>query len=195
MPFGFPDKFEAWPLSKLADWPQSAMPSFHADEAKKREYGIALAKEQIPFHAACSVCGQDTKAALWISTNWITDPIVVAAKDLYLKTVGLDATLLDKDQLGARLLAFADEKVTLGGKQVYVSEARDRLKALEVYAEIMGFKKSGIDNSTKNFAFTKMKIVVVEPKAKETKTIEHGDDQPIAPPKDKNAAKLKLVAV
>ena len=193
MPFGFPDTFSVEPPSNA--WPQGSMPAFHADEAKKKEFGIALAKEQIPFNAACSICGDDTKAALWIVANWISDPVVIAAKDLYLKSVELDTTLLDKDQLGSRLLKFAEEKVKIAGKDVYISEAKDRLKALELYAEIMGFKKTTVDNSVKTFAITKLKVVVVEPKSTTPETVIEHDDKPIQQVKDKDALPLKLKLV
>lgn len=199
MPFGFPDTFTVQPLEPVADqpkWPQGTPPSFHNDENKKKEFGIALAKESVPFSAACSVCGDDTKAALWISTNWIADPIVIAAKDLYLKTVGANVTLLDKDQLAARLLQCAEEKITVGGREVYINEAKDRLGFLKLYSDVRGYTgKVDANNSTNNFNITKIKVEVVEPKPREpiTTVIEHNKEPVLEKHPDAVPIKLKLV--
>ena len=105
------------------------------DEASKRLFGIELNNHKTPFEAACAVFKTDTNKALWASQNWPTDPIVVGAKSAYnpVETV----KLLDKEGLALKLLTFADEKDPTG--RFYISEAKDRLKALELYAKVQGF--------------------------------------------------------
>lgn len=151
-PSGF---FEAFPLPVEVN-----KPAWHDDEEKKKLFGIELGREPRPFIAACEVFKNDTTAALWASINWITDPVVIAAKDLYLKVVEDEENLLDKKQLSLRLLAFAEERDQSG--RFYVHDGKDRLAALKLYAEVQGYiGKLSIDNSTHNFTSNEMRIILV----------------------------------
>lgn len=145
---------------------QAPVPAWQSDEALKKQFGIELAKAQNPFEAACKIAGEDTAKALWISSNWLADPVVIAAKDVYLKTVELSAPPLDREQLAAKVLALADEKVLSPklGCLVPTVEAKDRIAAFKLYSEILGYTgKVEIDNSTKTFNHNEMTIKLVRP--------------------------------
>lgn len=173
MPFGKPDYFTASPIEPtriepvrswgnpwLAPAPKAIDDqSWKQDDAKKRLFGVEWAKNNHPFNAAC-VIFTDTVQALWASQNWISDPIVIASKDGYNSAV--KTNLLDKDALLMKLLDLADEKDPTG--RFHTIEAKDRLKALELYAKIQGFiDKIDINASTNNFTNNSMKIVFVKP--------------------------------
>jgi hypothetical protein len=148
-------------------------PAYQDDELLKKQFGIELAKSDTPFEAGCKVFGEDTTKALWASFNWLHDPIVTAARDIYLKTVQLSSPPLDKDQLAAKVLALADEKVLKNGVLVSSIEAKDRIAAFKLYSEIQGFTgKVEIDNSTKNFTHNEMIIKLVKADDKKPVTID-----------------------
>jgi hypothetical protein len=149
-------------------------PAWHDDENLKRRFGIELAKVEKPFDAACLLCGEDTGKALWISFHWLSDPVVMASKDAYLKTLALSTPPLDKNQLAAKVLALADEKVLnpRTGMLLPSIEAKDRIAAFKLYSEIMGYTgKVEIDNSTKNIVNNELKIKLVRPEEKKQVTI------------------------
>lgn len=160
----------------------------NADE-KKHLFGLALAKYP-PFKAACEVFGEDTNTAVWVSQHWLNDPIVVAAKDKYLEAAQISQTLLDKEQLARKFLVMAEEKNA--NNTFYLLDGKDRLKALELYAQIMGYKDSK-SNIPVNFIHNSMTIKLVEAnKEQKSKIIDNHNEQitnpnPIAP------LKLKLV--
>ena len=164
MPWGKPDFFIAAPLQPEANgwgsWntPVPVKPDWCDDENKKKLFGIELAKDHpSPFMAACAVFAENTSEALWASINWMFDPVVIAAKDLYLKTLETDVTLLDKTQLAARLLKISEEKSPATGK--YIIDAKDRLGALQLYAKVMGFGSETAPVS--NFTNNEMRITFV----------------------------------
>lgn len=139
-------------ISRPYDW--------HSDDEKKRAFGVALSKFAVPFEAACQVFQSDTAAALWASLNWLNDPVVLAAKDLYAKELIVPTKLLDKEQLAAKVLAFYDEKDPSG--KFFAVESKERLAALALYAKICGYvDKIDINNST-NFTNNSMKITLVK---------------------------------
>lgn len=125
---------------------------YQTDENLKKQYGIELAKTTNPFEAGCKVFGEDTSKALWASSNWIVDPVVIASKDAYLKTLELSLPPLDREQLAAKVLALAEgEKVSVNGKLVSTIEAKERINAYKLYSDILGYTgKVEIDASTKN---------------------------------------------
>lgn len=159
MPFGFPDKFFVQPIV-------GALIFWQNDAEKKRLFGLELSKNKNAFEAACSVFPEDTSKALWASVHWLADPIVIDAKVNGLqKSIALEP-LLDKEALCRKLLSFSDDKVTFNGNEVYSAEAKDRLKALELYAKIQGFiDQPDINNN--NFINNEMVIKFVEPDKKE----------------------------
>lgn len=134
-------------------------------ENKKSLFGVELGKGEQAFQAALNVCGQNTKEALFISQRWLNDPIVVASKDVYLKTVHNSNSLLDAEELAARLLEMAEERNA--SNTFYMLEGKDRLKALELYAKIRGYDKSSIVPTQQNFIHNQMTIKLVEPEKKE----------------------------
>ena len=155
--------------------------SYQSDENIKKQFGIELAKSTNPFEAGCKVFGEETNKALWVSFNWTNDPLVVASRDIYLKTIELNKPLLDKEQLAAKVLALADEKVLKNGAYVPSIEAKDRIAALKLYSDIAGYTgKVEIDNSTKTFQHNEMVIKLVKPEDKKPVTIDN------APKENKN---------
>jgi hypothetical protein len=144
----------------MGELPKPIEPAYRSDEGLKRLFGVEWAKNPKPFEAALIVFGEDTNAALWVSWNWLTDPIVLASKDAYAQNTELNEKLLDKDQLAARLLQFAEEKDVSG--RFYVLEGKDRLAAYKLFAEIQGFiGKLSIDASTNNFTNNELKLTLV----------------------------------
>ena len=109
-----------------------SVPAYRTDFVKKTEFGQLLKSGLEPFAAATRLFGTDVNAALWVSQNWINDPVVAQSPDIEEKSL----KLLDKEALAAKVLAFADEKDITG--RFYVNESPERLKALELYAKIAG---------------------------------------------------------
>jgi len=160
-----------WAAGAIATQPIQA---YQIDENLKKKFGIELAKTVNPFEAGCKVFGEDTSKALWVSANWVNDPIVVASKDVYLKTLKLSSPPLDREQLAAKVLALAEgEKVERNGMLLPTIEPKERINAFKLYSEILGYTgKVEIDNSTKTFNHNEMKILLVKPKATEIAAIE-----------------------
>lgn len=154
----------------VSPWTVNAIPvvqAYQTDENLKKRFGIELAKSTNPFEAGCKVFGEETNKALWASFNWANDAIVIASRDLYLKTLELSTPLLDKDQLAAKVLAIADEKILKNGVYVPSIEAKDRILALKLYSEIAGYTgKVEIDNSVKNITNNELTIKLVKPENK-----------------------------
>jgi hypothetical protein len=161
-------------------------PEWHSDIAKKKLFGTRLGKGDKPYDAAVFVFEHQSDA-LWALTNWIRDPIVVETRE----SVENQINLLDKDQLSAKLLRFAEERSAQGFP---LHESKDRLAAYKLYAEIQGMMpKNGIDLSSKTFVANAMQITLVEAEQEqkpETKIIEHVEDQPL-----ENALQVNLKLV
>ena len=122
-------------------------PKWADDEQKKKLYGIELTKNNNPLEAA-KVIFWNEQDAMWAANNWLHDPVVLASKKAILEQA--DENLLDKDALSRKLLKFSEEKDRTG--QFYVAEAKDRLAALRLYAEIQGYiGKVDINASTNNY--------------------------------------------
>jgi hypothetical protein len=152
------------------------VPEYQTDEKLKQAFGIELAKTTNPLDAACKITDNDQSKALWISFNWLNDPVVVASRDIYLKTLELSTPPLDKEQLAAKVLALADEKILSHklGCLVPVAETKDRIAALKLYSEILGFTgKVEIDNSSKTFTHNEMTIKLVKAEERKPTVIEH----------------------
>lgn len=150
------------------------------DQDLKAAFGIELAKDHAnAFIAACVVFPKETQKALYASTQWLNDPIVIEAKENYNEAVKPEEKILDKDQLSLKLLAFSEDKIDYNGNLVYSAQAKDRLKALELYAKIRGFINDKAEiNNTINNSNRFMEIKFVEPEKKENvKTIEHSPIQ------------------
>jgi len=173
--------FEVTPKPEVSPWAAGAIAnqlvavdnSYQNDENLKKLYGVELAKFANPFEAAKTVLGQNDRA-VWASFNWLSDPIVLASRDVYLKTLELSSPPLDREQLAAKVLALAEgEKVERSGMLLPTIEPKERINAYKLYSEIMGYTgKVEIDNSTKTFNHNEMKILLVKPKAPEPIVIE-----------------------
>ena len=163
---------------------------FDCDEALKKAFGRELVKHR-PFEAACKVIPESTTKALWVSNNWMNDPIVIEARQA-LEAAELNKPILDKEQLAAKVLQFAEEKNADGTK--YLVEAKDRIAALKLYSEIAGYTgKIDIDASTKTFTHNEMVIKLVKPDVKkEAKTI---DLKPVEETTIENPLPLKIKLV
>ena len=162
MPFGYPDNFAVSPWAKQAQQTAPYRPDFADDEKLKQAFGIALAKGKSAFDAGMELFKEEMPKALWASLNWVNDPTVIASKDIYQQTLKNLQKPLDKDQLLAKILSFADERIN----GVPLVEAKDRLKALELYAKVSGYidkidinASTNINSTTNNL----MKIVLVKP--------------------------------
>ncbi len=157
-------------------------PAYQSDENLKKQYGIELAKAQNPFEAGCKIFGEETSKALWVSFNWINDPIVVASRDIYLKTVELSQPLLDREQLAAKVLVLAEgEKILINGKLIATVEPKDRLAAYKLYSDIAGYTgttKIDVDASTKNITNNELTIKLV--RAENAKPVVVVDNTPNA---------------
>jgi len=159
-----------WTAGAIASQP----PAYQSDEKLKKLFGIELAKAKNPFEAAKIVLGENDQA-VWASFNWLSDPIVIASKDAYLKTLELATPPLDREQLAAKVLALSEEKI-LTDRGIYVPtiEAKDRIAALKLYSEIMGFTgKVEIDNSTKTINNNKIELVLVRAADKQPLVIDN----------------------
>ena len=189
MPFNMQDIFIAEPLPNQAAASNVWGNEPQIDLEKKKLFGIELAKgHPNVFEAAFVVFDGDTGLSLWVSQNLINDPEVLAARDLYAATVQDKLKILDKDQLAVKLLTIADEKVH--GR--YICEAKDRLKALELYAKLQGFTaETNISNN--NFINNEMKVVFVKP-SQQKEEVKQIDVTPTKPLEDNNSPiTIKLV--
>jgi hypothetical protein len=179
-----------WQQMAVSDVPR-AEEAYRSDPGLKRLFGIALAKHKKPFDAALEVFPDNTNHALWASWNWLTDPLVVASRDAYAQNIELSEKLLDKDGLAARLLTFAEEKDPTG--RFYICEAKDRLAALKLFAEVQGYiGKVNIDASTNTFTSNELKITLVKPQKAEEKVATVIENEPEL--ETKLPINLKLVA-
>lgn len=172
-------------------------PAYQSDEELKKRYGVELAKSQNPFEAGCKLFGEETNKALWVSFNWINDPIVVASHDIYLKTVELNKPLLDREQLAAKVLVLAEgEKILINGKLIATVEPKDRLAAYKLYSDIAGYTgKVEIDNSVKNITNNELTIKLVRAEEKKPVVIENAPNiKSEIVNEDQSPIKLKLVA-
>ncbi len=198
-PFGFDDVYEIEPSPNDKSWGKvSAITvvtpedkeKLNQDEDKKKLFGIELAKDHASaFEAAC-VLFPDTGTALWVSLNWLCDPTVIAAKDIYLETVKLTQPILDKSQLAAKVLELAEAK-SLDGTR-YLIDAKDRIDAFKLYATIAGYiGKVDVDASIKNSVNNFMTIKLVRPENKTIDVIPNNKSE--ISNDDKPPVRIKLV--
>ena len=150
--------------------PQStAKPIFADTEANKKLYGIELAKGLTPYEASKVIFPDGQGVCVWVAQNWISDPIVIAAKDQYLQAIEVKSKNIDKEQYLAKVMEFYDATYEIGGVRRFVNEGKDRLAALKLYGEAKGYVNKNvieIDNSTTNNTnnFVGIKLVKPEPK-------------------------------
>lgn len=104
-------------------------PEFADNEELKRSYGVALGQGHNSFDAGLQLFGEDTPKALWVSTHWGNDPIVIGAKDAYLISLRKAQKPLDKEELLAEVLENAK----------CAPDFKDKAALLKLYSEISGF--------------------------------------------------------
>lgn len=161
-----------WATGAIANQPVDT--SYQTDENLKKLYGVELAKGKNPFEAAKIVLGEND-SAVWASFNWLSDPVVLASRDAYLKTFQAAVPPLDREQLAAKVLALAEgEKIERNGVMLPTIEPKERINAFKLYSEILGYTgKVEIDNSTKTFnQNNELKIVLVKAEAKKATVID-----------------------
>jgi hypothetical protein len=162
-------------IEPKAPWQKASTepaPAWQSDEDLKKQFGIELAKSTNSLDAAYKVFADEPNKAVWVSWNWLNDPIVVASKDIYLKTVELSSPPLDREQIAAKALAIADEKILKNGQWIPTVEAKDRLAAIRLYTDILGYTgKVEIDNSKKYINNNTMTIKLVKAEEKKPVTI------------------------
>lgn len=135
---------------------------FENDESLKKHFGVEWAKCEKPFEAACRVFETDTSAAVWIASKWLTDPVVLAAKDVYLKQVEAETLLLDKDAFAVKLMKLSEESVDTPRGRAYLLTGKERIEALKLYADVRGFLAKD-SNTVNNFNNNEgLKVVFVK---------------------------------
>lgn len=160
----------------------------NADE-KKRLFGEQLSKGLQAFEAACVVCGERTSEALYISQNWLNDPIVLKAK----QNVNNSVEQLDADQYAAMLLKLANEKNQ--SNTFYILEGKDRVKLLELYGQARGHLGKNALTNLQQFNIRQINVKFVEPERKEEKVIDlQPSDDNLENSNNKSNVKLKLVS-
>lgn len=142
-------------------------------------FAAALLREpDNAFGAACKVFGTDTISAMQAANEW--------PRDLYVLTK--QAELLE--QFGEE--SFLPNKMTLARKIFETAETtnidkKDRLKAYELYGELMGFmpKQTAIANVTNNVTQNRVMIIrdygtdeqwEIAAREQQMKLIEHARD-------------------
>ena len=161
-----------WATGAISNQPVDT--SYQNDENLKKLYGVELAKGKNPFEAAKIVLGENDNA-VWASFNWLSDPVVLASRDVYLKTLEASVPPLDREQLAAKVLALAEgEKIERNGGMLPTIDPKERINAFKLYSEILGYTgKVEIDNSTKTFnQNNELKIVLVKAEAKKATVID-----------------------
>lgn len=207
MPFGYVDTFTVPPLPSgwgnplAAKAPMAdARPSYHNDIEKKKQFGIELAKRNnkpnAAFLAGCAIFGDDTNAALWVSREWLTDQIVLEAREKQLETVDAKDSLLDKDQFASKVLELAEAK-NLAGTH-YLFDDKERVALLKLYAEIRGFAGNNkFDPSTiinNNNTINSMRLILVRASNNnQDQIIENSPNSNTQIVNEKPAVRLKLV--
>lgn len=157
------DTFTAWP----AQQPQRELPDYADDAKLKQAFAIELAKGASPFDAALIVAENHTNKALWISVNWVKDISVIAQRDAYIEANKKVEKPLDRDGLLAKIMAIVDARDEYHRPLV---EAKDRITALKLYSDILGFTGKVENNNTVNnsFANKTVNLVMVRPDDRST---------------------------
>lgn len=144
-------------------------PHFADDAQIKQAFGVALARGLDHFKAGMELFEQKLPEALWASIHWKNDPVVIASRDAYLKTLKKLEKPLDKEELLHEVLAAARGAI----------EDKDRVNFFKLYSEIAGFTgKVAIDASQNTFNTNNnmMKITLVKPEPSSPKVIQHSSN-------------------
>jgi hypothetical protein len=104
-------------------------PDFADNEELKKAFGIALGQGLDVFNAGMNVFEQAVPKALWVSINWKNDPIVIAARDAYLKELKKAQKPLDREELLEEVLESAK----------IAPDFKDKATLFKLYSEIAGY--------------------------------------------------------
>jgi hypothetical protein len=117
-------------------WPSDAQIN-----EEKRAFVRAWLKISDPFKAAVAVFGPlQASKCLKVADEWPKDSLVLALKEELLEENGEEAFLPSKAELARRVIDTADGFI----------QVENKLKALRLYAEVMGFiAKPENDNGPK----------------------------------------------
>ncbi len=169
-PWGNADIFDARAIPIAPDpWgtpiqPQAPIkPDFADNEQLKQAFGVALGRGLKSFDAGMEVFEQNVSKGLWASINWANDPLVLAVRDNYLKSLKKLQKPLDKEELLAEVLDAARSAI----------EDKDRVGFFKLYSDIAGFTGKAVEVST-NFNNTTnnlMKITLVKSNEQEARVI------------------------
>ncbi len=145
--------------------------SYRTDPALKRAFGEALARLkandlQSIFKAACEVFASNTNAALWVTHNWVNDPLVIEARK---ESPVCAPVILDKEQFAAKVLELAEAKSVLG---VPSFDDKERVNLLKLYAEVRGFIGKSDTTINNNTLVQGLTVKLVKPEKGEPKTID-----------------------
>lgn len=194
---GWNDVVSPWTAGSVAAQPAKQIPEYQTNENLKKLFGVELAKSSNPFEAAKIVLGENDKA-VWASFNWLSDPVVLASRDVYLKTLEAAVPPLDRERLAAKVLALAEgEKIKIDGIDRSTVEAKDRIAAFKLYSEILGYTgKVEIDNSTKTFnTNNELKIILVKAEDKKPVVIDQAPNAKSEIMNDKTPSPISLKLV
>lgn len=157
-------KSSPWQITQISEPLPIPKPDFADNEELKQRYGIALGQGADVFNAGLQIFEGDVSKGLWVSTNWRNDPIVIAAKDAYLRTLKKAEKPLDKEELLSEVLTAARKS----------GEDRDKVAFFKLYSEIAGYTgpKINIDASTNTNNNNNLTQIVLVKGSSEPKTIE-----------------------
>lgn len=145
--------------------------------ALKHKFAEALLREpHEPYRAGVLVFGNDTRRALEASQQWVFDLAVLEYQTELLEKLGPDAFLPAKAETARRIWSVGET----------ATDAKDKLQAYKLYAELRGFVPKGDGNNT-NVNVTLNRVMVMrdfgsdedwEAKAasQQSKLIEHSRD-------------------
>ena len=103
------------------------------------------------FTAALQVFGSDTGRAIFVSTTWINDPIVLSEQSRLLQSKGAQAFLPTKDAYAREVWKQATNERT---------PIEDRTRLLALYGDVMGFKEAPTKN-TGGITVNNNKVMIV----------------------------------
>ena len=190
--------FEVRPVVAAAQWgvpPASwVQPNndYRTSETLKRAFGQALARLnakslQETFTAACEVFPDNTNAALWVTHNWLSDSVVVAAR---VEKQEEPPVVLDREQFAAKVLAMAEAK-TIHGTSSF--DDKERVNLLKLYAEVKGFIGKSDTTINNNTLVQGLRVTLVKPNVKPVVELNESAADELPELNNVSPLKLKLV--
>lgn len=140
----------SWVLQTPVELPK---PDFADNEELKKAYGIALGQGLDAFKAGMLIFEDAVAKALWVSTNWKNDPLVIATRDAYIREQKKASKPLDKEELLEEVLTAAQ----------IAPEFKDKASLFKLYSEIAGYTGKVAEqlpaSNTTNNNYTKIVLV------------------------------------